>query len=120
MVITKITDIFWAIIRAIRDWRPKRAIKYWWQRRTRGWDDKDTWSLDITFLEWFLPRVKRLHEIRKGWFTLEPKDIEEWDEMIAGFEFYLKDPFGYTGSEQYKVLQRSLDLFKKHFLSLWW
>lgn len=27
----------------------KRDIKYWFQRRTRGWSDDETWNLDWEF-----------------------------------------------------------------------
>lgn len=44
----------------------KRAIKFWWQRRTRGWDDSDTWSLDITIAQFALPRFRRYMEVNKA------------------------------------------------------
>ena len=30
----------------------KQNIKYWVQRRTRGWSDDETWNLDYEFIKW--------------------------------------------------------------------
>ena len=35
-----------------------RNLKYFWQRRTRGWDDSDLYSLDYTIAKFVLPRLK--------------------------------------------------------------
>lgn len=43
----------------------RRIIKYWFQRRCRGWDDGDTWSLDCTMAALMLPRLRRLRKIGK-------------------------------------------------------
>ena len=29
----------------------KRDIKYWFQRRVRGWSDDETWNLDYEFIK---------------------------------------------------------------------
>jgi len=36
------------------------------QRLTRGWDDSDTWSLDVSVAKFLLPRLKRYRELRQG------------------------------------------------------
>lgn len=100
-----------------------RPIKYWWQRRTRGWDDSELWSLDITFAEWFLPRIEKLAEIRKNWFVLEPEEIAEFQEMIDGFKSFLDDELNCARTndeEEAKKLARALELFAKNFRRMWW
>lgn len=42
-----------------------RPLVYWVQRRYRGWDDSDTWSLDCTMARLMLPRLQRLRKIGK-------------------------------------------------------
>lgn len=37
----------------------KRDIKYWFQRRTRGWSDDETWNLDWNFFKWVNSRFKQ-------------------------------------------------------------
>ena len=67
----------------------KRWIKHFYQRRTRGWDDSDTWSLDHTIAKFVLPRLKLFRKIDFGY----PAGLtsEEWnwilDEMIWAMEF---------------------------------
>ena len=92
----------------------RRAIKYWWQRKTRGWDDSEIWSLDHTFIDWFLPRMERLDKIRKEWFVLEDVEVSEWEEMIKLFKVVRED------DSKDEELNRALDLFKKYFRRMWW
>ena len=33
----------------------KRRIKWFFQRRFRGFDDRETWNVDETFYKWLLP-----------------------------------------------------------------
>lgn len=40
----------------------KRDIKYWCQRRTRGWSDDETWNLDYEFIKWINSRFKKYKE----------------------------------------------------------
>ncbi len=104
---------------------------------TRGVSDDEVWSLDITFAEWIVPRLKLLKEVKCGvpsTFLPNTKDgrytdkqveagakkyNDMLDEMIAGFELYANDGCS-LDSEQTKKVNRSMDLFKKHFYTLWW
>lgn len=119
-------------------------IKMWWQRKTRGWADTDIWNLETTAAEWILPRLKALRENTIGYPT-ELESFESWeailDEMIFGFEFYLKEGEEYdrrcfsvkkkVSEEEFKIrlaeyetdrdrAQRGRELFGKWFGSLWW
>lgn len=100
-------------------------IKWWWQRRVRGWDDRDIWSLDITIAKFVLPRLKYLREHHCGY----PCDLQEieWDmildEVIESFELIIEcDGFMFDkeemGIKQAKI-ERGLLLFAKHFQGLW-
>src|SRR5271154_326089 len=76
----------------------KRSIRFWWQRRIRGWDDSQTWSLDHSLAKLILPRLKRFQELSIG----RPSDMTEkkWndilDEMIFGFEWYASNKRWYS------------------------
>ena len=100
----------------------KRAIKYFFQRVTRGWDDSDTWSLDDTAAAFILPRLRRFKQVQNG----RPYDIpiEQWevmlDKMIAAFEFTVSKDRYLNEVEGYKKHQEGLDLFAKYFWNLWW
>lgn len=130
--------IYWKI----KDWI--FDIKMWWQRKTRGWADVDIWNFETTAAEWILPRLKAFRDNT----IAHPGDlnsIEDWyailDEMIFGFEFYLKQfeeynkrcfmKRGSCSEEEYKILvaefetdcdraTRGRELFGKWFKGLWW
>lgn len=40
-----------------------RMIKFFFQRRIRGFDDSETWNLDDQFYKWLEPRLRRFMEI---------------------------------------------------------
>lgn len=108
-------------------------IEYKRQRLERGFDDTELWNLDYTFAKFVLPRLKRFKEVNQGY----PSSItyEVWDEyldkMIYAFENIDYDDKSYDGVEWYNMPQEArdavvdkvnegLDLFRKHYFSLWW
>jgi hypothetical protein len=99
-----------------------RALRFWWQRRSRGWDDSETWSLDSTASEFILPRLKRFKTITIAY----PGDLTpgSWDEildkMIAAFEFGASEERWSASQEEYAKHQEGLDLFAQYFWHLWW
>ena len=93
------------------------SIRFFFQRRIRGFDDSELWSLDQTILEFILPRLKRFRALRKvGWpgpcaiydlsyeeyekltgpaqLALDEKSHHEWnkmlDRMIRGIELQVE------------------------------
>lgn len=89
-----------------------RSLKFWWQRRTRGWDDSETWNLDESFAKLILPRLKRYEELSGT--------PEGWKDIMWTFE-YLANGDGYmTCKEDEEKIQKGLDLFAKHYRGLWW
>lgn len=129
----------------LRYW--KRQTKFAWQRVFRGWDDRAVWSLNYHLAEIIPPILKKLKEDKVGipmfcfegieettfengsiGYTDENMEIAEkrWnailDEMITGFERYntLSDVSSYEEErEEYKKVERALELLKLHFESLW-
>jgi hypothetical protein len=88
-------------------WKPyiiEGYVKRGWQICTKGWSDKDCWSLDYTIAKFVLPRLIRLKEMKHGTPTaFFPKDkwkytkkeekaaIKKWeetlDEMIFAMDY---------------------------------
>lgn len=100
----------------------RRRIRFFLQRRARGWDDSETWNLDTTIAEFVLPRLKRFKEVTNGYpGTDEFPTPESWDvaldKMIRAFEIVLA---GDIGLEEYPEFREGMDLFAKHYLQLWW
>lgn len=103
----------------------RRAIKFWWQRRTRGWDDSETWSLDMTLCKWLLPRLQRFRELSIGYpYPLESQ--AEWedvlDKMILAIKLIAEQDENpdWQSEVSRDEIERGLDLFRKYFLGLWW
>lgn len=102
----------------------RRAFKHWWQRLTRGFDDSETWNLDITISRYTLPRLKRYKEIANEIIDWSFYDKEEgcnilgeliWyhELIVAGKEF----PEDKEGVDRY---ERASKLWGKYYLALWW
>lgn len=103
-------------------WRPfKRGIKFLWQRIYRGWDDSDIWSLDFTIAKFIAPRLKLLRKEEMGYpsnMTLESWNAD-LDKMIAAFEFASSEGRWSAPHKEYDKHQDGINLFAKHFWSLW-
>jgi len=106
-------------------WKIWRSIKFFYQRRTRGFDDSETWSLDTSLSRLIVPRLKRFKELLDG----HPAEMtfEEWneiiDEMIWSFEWFANEKrWDLTNEEEIMQLKRAeagIHLFAKYFDSLW-
>lgn len=97
----------------------ERHEKFALQRKERGFDDTETWNLDVTFCKFIIPRLQALKEKH---FCHPPSiTMEEWDdiiqEMIDGFSIHLTDDYI---RENFDKTQKALDLFNKWFFDLWW
>jgi hypothetical protein len=107
--------------RLVQSW-DTRAVKHWWQRRQRGWDDSDTWSLDHSVAKLILPRLKRFREVTIGY----PGQMseQEWDaillKMIAAFEFAASEERWSASHTEYQKHQEGINLFAEYFWHLWW
>lgn len=110
-------------------------IRYSWQRRWRGFDDRDLWSLDYTIIKFVYPRLKRFRDQAPQVSTPmhptqvdeqgDPRSIEteEWreilDEMLVGFQLAVEaDCYPLTGDD-HKKLEHSMDVFREWFFALW-
>ncbi|MCK5612441.1 hypothetical protein KAR91_61785 [Candidatus Pacearchaeota archaeon] len=107
-----------------------RSVRFWWQRRTRGWDDSDTWSLDDSLTTWLLPRLKRFKEVNNA-YPSRITDEHEWDailnRMIESLEWYSNHHYGEGYDGDYKKWQQDfshtmsgLRLITKYWRELWW
>ena len=104
--------------------------KYQQQRLERGFDDSELWSLDHTITSFILPRLKRFKEITCGY----PSDMseKEWNDklekMITAFEYLENEDLGVDDTKsgidrcavREKVVNEGLELFIKHYNSLWY
>ena len=113
--------------------RIPRWFRFLWQRKTRGWDDSDTWSMDITIAQFILPRLKRFKELSIGVpgciecssdISFEEKE-KIWNDilsqMIEAFEMLADSDLDWQFNKEYEEkINRGLDLFRKYYFNLWW
>jgi len=96
------------------------------QRAERGWDDRETWSLDYTVAKFMLPRLQRFREVKAG--HPAGMTMEEWQEILGKIEFALtctiKDLDDDNGvivpQEDHEKWQEGNELLGKWFNALWW
>jgi hypothetical protein len=101
--------------------RFKRAVRFWWQRRTRGFDDAELWNLDFTFCEFIIPRLKAFRS-RVCSYPVPAGSLEEWekilDKMIFALELWVNRN-GWVKDEDKEKYEEGKDLFFKYFFTLW-
>jgi len=101
-----------------------RSVRFFFQRRFRGWDDSDTWALDTTISKLILPRLKRFKLLKVG-CPSHVESMEEWNamlmKMIHAFEFLASDEkYGNFDQVKNNEVNEGLDMFCQNFRSLWW
>jgi len=106
----------------------RRIFKFAYQKITRGFSDRDTWSLDHTIANYILPRLKRFKEVNNGHPTHLSED--EWDsildEMIYAMEYTATqwtddwDDTNFNVQENWDRYLQGMKYFGKYFHHLWW
>lgn len=99
----------------------KREGKYMNQRKTRGFDDSELWSLDCTICKFIAPRLKafieKYTEFCPSMFMDDPSEwVDILNKMLYAFEHY---DVHYKLEDDADKIDEGLDLFRKYFNSLW-
>lgn len=107
----------------------KRSIKYWFQRRTRGWSDDETWNLDYEFIKWVNSRFKKYKEkagkivdLEFHRFEYEGKEytqLELIDKVIKLSNKYI-DTNLLSEDKLNSIKDEIFDIFKLIFWTMWW
>jgi len=114
----------------------KYEVKWGFQRMFRGYDDTAFWSLDRYLLDIILPVLKEYRENGHGIAIVdgfEEKPFEEqekeWhrilDSMINSFQMLKEDDEDFVIHDKewyekhYQQIQEGLQLFAKHYQTLW-
>ncbi len=100
---------------------PCRA-KWAWQRLTRGYSDPEWWDIDYYLAKWALPRLRHLRKHAHG-FPVGMSELE-WDMILARMclAFAIIEEYGgdrMDNEAAQKYIDEGLDLFRKHYFSLW-
>ena len=103
----------------LRSW--KRKIKFFFQRRIRGFDDSEIWDLDYSFMKWLLPRLKRFQEVSDGTYPGNLTNAEWQKQLTTAIEnltFILENDEFEDG--YFKKREAFFKWFCKHCEWLWW
>ena len=106
-----------------------RRIKFWFQRRIRGYDDSLAWNINYEFILWlkkalilYLKQAPRIVDIEYHKFEFEGKTKTQ-KEMIIDLLcecIYLEKHYYDHTEEEDKHIQRMLKIFKELYYYLWW
>lgn len=111
-----------------------RNIKYWFQRRTRGWSDDETWNLNYEFILWLNSRFKKYREqaikmVDLEYYRFEYKDnvytqLQVIDRIIELTDYIINNDYYemmWSNVEHLEAMKNEIfDLFKMSFGAMWW
>lgn len=111
-----------------------RNIKYWFQRRTRGWSDDETWNLNYEFILWLNSRFKKYREqaikmVDLEYYRFEYKDnvytqLQVIDRIIELTDYIINNDYYemmWSDAEHLEAMKNEIfDLFKMSFGAMWW
>lgn len=111
-----------------------RNIKYWFQRRTRGWSDDETWNLNYEFILWLNSRFKKYREqaikmVDLEYYRFEYKDnvytqLQVIDRIIELTDYIINNDYYemmWSDIEHLEAMKNEIfDLFKMSFGAMWW
>lgn len=96
------------------------------QRRERGFDDSETWNLDMTIAKFILPRLIVFRQLNNG---MPQEHTEEsynavLDEIIEGLTYKAnEDEYDLSPEEElvhFNKITKAFELLSKHIHGLWW
>ena len=91
------------------------------ERRTRGFDETEMWSLGGVIIRFSLPRIKRMYEIETEMHALTKKDHKRYKQLIEGLELFVRDDESWIfSSEERKKVNKALKLFGPMIQSMWY
>lgn len=60
----------------------KHRVKWFFQRRFRGFDDREIWNIDETFYKWLLPRLK-VFQVKACAYPTRYKSMSSWQKELV-------------------------------------
>jgi len=95
-----------------------RAIEWEKQRKNRGYDDTELWSLGDTIAKFSLPRIKQMKEIELE--CHKDVDVKSYNTLIEGLELFIRNDGDriFTKKEQKKVA-KALKLLGPMLPGMW-
>ncbi len=99
-----------------------RQVKWRKQRKERGFDDTELWSLDCTICSWLLPRLIAFRDTgAKVGTPSQYKTNKQWikilDKIILGLQDIADEKCCPIATQNAIV---AIELLGDNFFSLWW
>ena len=113
----------------------KENIKFWLQRRIRGWSDDECWNVNYEFLKWINSRFKQykkdaIKTVDLEYFAYNYKNkdytqlqiieriIELTDDLVDDEKYFSLEYKDFEKMEE--DLNELFDLFRLVFHQMWW
>ena len=100
-----------------------RQEKFDKQKEKLGFDDREIWNLDCTFVAWVYPRLKRYIKVTKGSHPGCFTSYKPWKkilkQIVKGFEIFLKSDGNTTSVKDNEAIDKSFELFSQYIRTLW-
>lgn len=105
-------------------------IKYLFQKIFKGYSDRDLYDLDLTIIDFVLPRLRRFKKMARTGHPSELKNMKTWDaildKIIHAF-IYAKNIYNDIGlfddddlrKKEYDEFCEGMRLFAEYFDCLW-
>lgn len=100
------------------------------QRETYGFDDRETWSLNTTFVYWIYERVMMYKEVAEDNIDLEYHifeiegetltQLECIESILEKCEIIMTEPDGFNDADRYTLTQEILVIWKEIISAMWW
>lgn len=104
-----------------------RNLKWREQRRIYGFDERETWSLDTTFMYWLYERLMMFKEVNCinldfHKFNVNGKEMTQReciDKMIENCKIYIQN-ICINDELVYNLKNENLEILKECIHSMWW
>ena len=108
-------NIYWPMYRFFKHIFHLRWFKWWYQKLSRGFSDRELWSLDCTITDFVLPRLKSFRYGTGGLVNDGPSGCP----MIDGFSDHCETDEGHCAmyNEWLRILDVMIEGFTYHQLN---
>ena len=102
------------------DGKDTRAIQWKKERKERGFDSSELWSLGDTIVNFSIPRIKAYMEHEKDTSANYDESEQEYLDLIEGLELFVRNNGSrlWNDAEKEKV-EKSLNDFGNFLPSMW-
>jgi hypothetical protein len=104
-----------------KNFKGDKRLKEWHKEQAKyGFDEREMWSLDLTFAVYIYPRLKYFRDAVVVGIFHDDEMKKDVDKMLWSFAEIVKQNHYANGDKEYnRKLQEGLRLFAKRYFALW-